>query len=475
MLARIGITAKIWLSVGVFIVGLVLSAFLDQVHGWSTERELRNTTAALLPAVESTQEADVAFQQMARSFSTAIMTQDAGMLDQAVQQGRSAAALLRTVAATSALGPRARSAGDLAASIERFLDDAKVSYAAALSNSTMSRETEEKMQDLAARSEQLRTAVESQKAPVLAELKTSLGQVQARARGQRISALIVFAITLLVAALLVHTTVRRGIVAPLLVVIRGVQTAAADAARESEAMAKSGEKVACDSRDQASSVEETSAVLEQISASASENATCAAQADGLMKDARAKVDDVAHSMDRLTVSMDAITKSSNEVAQVLKSIDEIAFHTNILALNAAVEAARAGSVGAGFSVVAAEVRSLAQRAAEAARHSADIVERTITDVRKGAELVAAAHSGFGQVSSSIAESGEVVGRIVTTSNEQSRGVASIGQAISRIQAVTQSNAEQARQTAQSTAQMADHVQTTQTHLRELVQVMGLAG
>ena len=96
--------------------------------------------------------------------------------------------------------------------------------------------------------------------------------------------------------------------------------------------------------------------------------------------------------------MNAISSSSREVAGVLKSLDEIAFNTNILALNAAVEAARAGEAGASFSVVADEVRSLAKRAAEAAKHSADIVDKTIGDVANGVQYVALAHESFQEVS-----------------------------------------------------------------------------
>jgi methyl-accepting chemotaxis protein len=238
-------------------------------------------------------------------------------------------------------------------------------------------------------------------------------------------------------------------------------------------MNESGKVVARDAQEQAACIEETSASLEEISATTRQNANRAGEADSLMRGARQTVDKAAQSMDQLTKSMDAISKSSNQVAAVLKSIDEIAFHTNILALNAAVEAARAGEAGAGFSVVAGEVRSLAQRAAEAARNSADIVEKTISDVAQGVQLVSMAHGAFKEVSSSIATSSEVVTSIAASSEEQARGVGHIGQAISRIEAVTQNNVNNAHQTADAASAMHGQIQTTREHLAELVAVVGL--
>src|ERR1017187_2099966 len=168
-------------------------------------------------------------------------------------------------------------------------------------------------------------------------------------------------------------------------------------------MAQSGTEVSNNAQEQAACIEETSASLEEISATTRQNADRAGEADRLMQSARQTVERAAHAMNELTTSMNLISKSSNQVAGVLKDIDEIAFHTNILALNAAVEAARAGQAGAGFSVVADEVRSLAHRAAEAARSSGSIIEQTVADVSKGVELVGHAQAAFQEVSTQVQE------------------------------------------------------------------------
>ena len=124
-------------------------------------------------------------------------------------------------------------------------------------------------------------------------------------------------------------------------------------------------------------------------------------------------------------------------------------------------------------VVADEVRSLAQRAAEAARNSGDIIEKTVTDVGKGVGLVTLAHGAFSEVAQAIAGGSTVVSQIAASSEEQARGIGSIGQAIARIETVTQSNAANAHETAEAATAMSGQVQTTRHHLDELVAVVGM--
>jgi methyl-accepting chemotaxis protein-2 (aspartate sensor receptor) len=266
-----------------------------------------------------------------------------------------------------------------------------------------------------------------------------------------------------------------GIATGLARIVTQVRSASADMSDGTGRIAAGSSDISQRIATQASSLEETAASMEQITSTVQQNAANTAQADQLVASASDAARAGGEAVGRVVATMGEIDASARKISDITSVIEGIAFQTNILALNAAVEAARAGEVGAGFGVVADEVRSLAQRAAEAARLSAEIVDRTIADVRNGVKLVADAHGTFGHVSTAIVQSSEVVGRIAATSQDQSRGVKNIGTAISRIQIVTQNNAEHALQTAESASQMAGQVETTRHFLADLVEVMGLGG
>jgi methyl-accepting chemotaxis protein len=470
---RFNITTKIWLSVGVFILGYVFSTMLGQIQGRSARTSLRITSQALFPAAQRSQESEAALQRMVKGFGDAVIMQDASGLDRAAQDGQQAVAALKDVAAIPDLAEeRSGEAARLAATIDRMLGDAKATYSVVMSGA-LSTATQNQMRTLAAHTDEAKLALAKLKEQLATDLKQKLGGLEVASASQNTVALSLFLGTLLVAGVIVHLTVRRAITGPVVRVIGGVQASANQSARTAEDMAKAGTEVSSNAQEQAACIEETSASLEEISATTRQNADRAGEADRLMQEASQTVGRAASAMNDLTSSMSLISKSSHQVANVLKNIDEIAFQTNILALNAAVEAARAGAAGAGFSVVADEVRSLAHRAAEAARSSGATLDQTLADVSKGVDLVAHAHAAFQEVSTRIASGSELVTQIASSSDEQARGITLIGQAIMRIESLTQRNVSNAQQTADGAAAMSSQVKDTRKYLDELVAVVGV--
>ena len=470
---RLNITAKIWLSVGVFIFGNVLSTGLSQFQVRVACTSLRATSEALFPAAQRSQEAESAFQRMVKGFGDAVIMQDASGLERAAEDGRQAVAALKALAAIPGLSAeRSGEAGRLVSSIDQILADGRSTYGAVMVGA-LSASTQDRMRALATRTDEAKAALAKTKEQLAADLREQLSTLKERTAQQGSLALAVFVVTLMVAGAIVHLTIRRSITGPVVRVIGGVQDAANAAARAAAQMAQSGTEVSSNAQEQAACIEETSASLEEISTTTRQNADRAGEADRLMQTARQTVERAAQAMNQLTSSMKLISKSSNQVAGVLKDIDAIAFHTKILSLNAAVEAARAGEAGAGFSVVADEVRSLAHRAAEAARNSGSIIEQTVGDVSKGVDLVGQAHAAFQEVSAMIASGSQLASQIASSSDEQARGITQIGRAITRIEALTQRNVITAQLTADGASAMTSQVENTRKYLDELVAVVGL--
>jgi len=169
-------------------------------------------------------------------------------------------------------------------------------------------------------------------------------------------------------------------------------------------------------------------------------------------------------------TMKGINDSSRKIADIISVIDGIAFQTNILALNAAVEAARAGEQGRGFAVVAGEVRSLAQRSAEAAKEIKGLIGTSVERVERGTALVDKAGATMTEVVSAIRRVTDIMGEISAASSEQSQGVSQVGEAITQMDQATQQNAALVEQSAAA----ADSLKTQAGQLVDAVAVFRLS-
>jgi len=191
--------------------------------------------------------------------------------------------------------------------------------------------------------------------------------------------------------------------------------------------------------------------MEQLTATVKQNADNARQASRLALDASSTAKKGGNVVEGVVRTMDEIATSSSKIAQITNVIDGIAFQTNILALNAAVEAARAGEQGRGFAVVAGEVRTLAQRSAQAAKEIKGLIDDSGARVSAGSALVNEAGATMAEIVSAVTRVTDIMGEIASASDEQSRGIDQMGQAVAEMDRVTQQNASLVEESAAAAA------------------------
>ncbi|EAZ5992486.1 Tar ligand binding domain-containing protein [Salmonella enterica] len=191
---------------------------------------------------------------------------------------------------------------------------------------------------------------------------------------------------------------------------------------------------------QAAAIEQTAASMEQLTATVKQNADNAHHASKLAEDASGKASRGGQMVSGVVQTMGNISTSSKKISEITAVINSIAFQTNILALNAAVEAARAGEQGRGFSVVASEVRTLASRSAQAAKEIEGLIGASVSLIEQGSEEVIAAGSTMNEIVDAVKRVTDIMLDIAAASDEQSRGIVQVSQAISEMDKVTQQNA-----------------------------------
>jgi methyl-accepting chemotaxis protein len=227
--------------------------------------------------------------------------------------------------------------------------------------------------------------------------------------------------------------------------------------------------------EQAASIQQTSTSSEAITALTRKNAESSGGAAELMVETDRVVGEANRTLQQMEVSMAEINTSSDRISKIIKVIDGIAFQTNILALNAAVEAARAGEAGMGFAVVAEEVRSLAQRSAQAAKDTAGLIEESICKSVEGRAKLDEVSGAIRAITERAGKAKLLVDEVRAGSIEQSSGIDEISKAVRQMEQIAQSSAATAEETASAAEEMSGQAAAPEQVVKSLESLVGSTG
>jgi hypothetical protein len=285
------------------------------------------------------------------------------------------------------------------------------------------------------------------------EVQTPLGPQLAANRAMLLRAALISAALVALACLVIRWLLQRGVVHPLDGIIGDLRGASNQVNSASEQLSASSQALAQGTSEQAAGLEETSSTLEEVSAGVNDHAQRAAEAAAASEQARNTALQAAEGVTRMALAIREVKASSDRTAHIVKTIDEIAFQTNLLALNAAVEAARAGEAGRGFAVVAEEVRNLASRSAEAAKHTTALIEESLVRTEAGVRSAQDAEAQLRAVSEAILRVTALVQEGAGASKQQAQGVQQIATAMTEMDRTTQQNAANSEELAASAQQL----------------------
>lgn len=252
--------------------------------------------------------------------------------------------------------------------------------------------------------------------------------------------------------------------------ISGIRESVSHLASASSQIAAGNADLASRTEQQSAAVVETAASMEQLTSTVQLNAENTLQASKIAASASNNASKGGEIVSEVISTMNGIAASSQQITEIISVINGIAFQTNILALNAAVEAARAGEQGRGFAVVAGEVRTLAQRSADAAKQIESLINESVTRINIGTDLVSKAGDSMNDIVTSVTHVSQIMDEISTASNEQRQGIEQISIAVTEMDSTTQQNASLVQESSAAALSLEQQAQK----LSEMVAIFKIA-
>jgi methyl-accepting chemotaxis protein len=303
------------------------------------------------------------------------------------------------------------------------------------------------------------------------EVVQSLDEVDAMLRDSALKKAGATALFLLLASGVFWFVLSRSVVKPVEYIIGRLTSNTERVSSSSAHVAEASTGMADGAADQAASLEEISAALHEITDLTNRNAKLSGDVSEHARSAADATAGGAEAMERMSDAVGRIAHAASQTTTIIKSIDEIAFQTNLLALNAAVEAARAGDAGKGFAVVAEEVRNLAQRSAQAARDTTELLDESSDSARQGVAVADEVRETLQRIASEVEGIGSLAADVDQGSRTQAMQITEIATAVSRVDGVVQNNAAAAEESAAASEELKGQASELQQVVGDLEKVI----
>ncbi len=470
------VSVKLWFGMSIMVLGYVATIIIAVLFGLRVEGNATRTGAALFPASVESRKAVTAFEMQSRTYEDAFLMGEHAMLEDAASHADQVKASLSAIAGLGKAGLPPRRADEVQALLDRFTEwagNAAGTYGALIPSEG---DAQEETADSDALMEQVGLLAEGKMAfgadlntmvdALASDLKDALAQISAASKTQRLAILGVFVIAILLALTVVALTIT-SVTKSITAVNEQMSQTGDRLMSASGQVAESSRQMAEGASQQASNLVQIAASLEQMTSMTRQNADNAVQANAMSSSAAEAASQGQTAVGRMSDAIQRIKASSDETAKIVKTIDEIAFQTNLLALNAAVEAARAGEAGRGFAVVAEEVRSLAQRCAQAAKDTTTLIMGSQKSAGDGVAVSGEVEKILGQIAHSVGQVTQLVSEVTTASEEQAKGVEQINSAIAHLDQFTQTNAA----TSEESAAASKDLSALAVELTQMVQAL----
>jgi len=471
---KLSIFQKIWLAVGLLVVGCVISSVLGYLAGIKLGKDITTIIQFSLPSSKFSMNTKIAFRDQLALYANAVEMKDPAKLKLAQEKADEVQEILDNMS----MLPNMDCEPGVAASIKKasadhkaYSEDARKVYESLArgDNSVKGR-----ADAVAQKGEALTGDLEKMNLHLTNVMMVRLSNFRQDSANIREVNMAIFFGVVIVSLVVMAVIIRRYIFRPLQQVAFAINEGAIGVAEASQQVANAGQSLSDGASNQASSIEETTSAINEIAAMIRQNAANAGETDKLMiRNTGDVLCRANEAMGRLARSIEDISGASEATRRIIKTIDEIAFQTNLLALNAAVEAARAGEAGAGFAVVANEVRALAMRAADAAKETTRLIDNTIQNVNQGKDYAVETKDAFGENLELSNQATTLVSEIAAASNDQSLSIEQMNATMAAIDQVVQEIAASAQETASASEELNAQSASMKNIVDELVSMLGM--